>query len=291
MKGEIAEDEIIKLIILSHTSKSAIDMIEHGLQIISSENPDLKLKLENLFRDAISSTNTFLLMMNNRIINAKIINLPSEDYFAAGTVAIDANFKLYDAITLNLDRSLQLRIDRSYTVKYSIVASLMLIFAVFFSVVNRFRHSLKRQIEAEEQLKISLQEKEVLLKEIHHRVKNNLQVISSLFNIQSGYIKDKEQAIRVFEESLNRIRSMAIIHEKLYKTREISKINFSKYLNDLTANIFRSYSSISSGIRVKIKADDILLNIDIAIPLGLIVNELVSNSIKYAFPEKGGAKL
>ncbi len=291
MKGKIAEDEIIKLIILSHTSKSAIDMIEHGLQIISVENPDLKLKLENLFHDAISSTNAFLLMLNNRIINTKIINLPSEDYFAAGTVAIDTNFKLYDTITLNLERSLRLRIEKSYRIKYSIVASLIFIFVVFFSVFNRFRHSLKRQIEADEQLKVLLHEKEVLLKEIHHRVKNNLQVISSLFNIQSGYIKDKEQAIRVFEESLNRIRSMAIIHEKLYKTREISKINFSEYLNDLTANIFRSYSSISSGIRVKIKADDILLNIDIAIPLGLIVNELVSNSIKYAFPDKGRGEI
>ena len=291
MKGEIAEDEIIKLIILSHTSKSAIDMIKHGLQIISGENPDLKLKLENLFRDAISLTNAFLSMLNNRIINTKIINLPSEDYFVAGTVAIDANFKLYDAITLSLDRSLQLRIDRSYRVKYSIMASLLLVFAVFLSAFNRFRHSLKRQIEAEEHLKVSLHENEVLLKEVHHRVKNNLQVISSLFNIQSGHIKDKEQAIRVFEESLNRIRSMAIIHEKLYKTREISKINFSEYLNDLTANIFRSYSSISSGIRIKIKADDILLNIDTAIPLGLIVNELVSNSIKYAFPDKREGKI
>src|SRR3989338_4166839 len=133
MKGEIAEDEIIKLIILSHTSKSAIDMIEHGLQIISGENPDLKLKLENLFRDAISLTNAFLSMLNNRIINTKIINLPSEDYFVAGTVAIDANFKLYDAITLSIDRSLQLRIDRSYRVKYSIMASLLLVFAVFLS--------------------------------------------------------------------------------------------------------------------------------------------------------------
>ena len=291
MKGEIAEDEIIKLIILSHTSKSAIDMIKHGLQIISGENPDLKLKLENLFRDAISLTNAFLSMLNNRIINTKIINLPSEDYFVAGTVAIDANFKLYDAITLSLDRSLQLRIGRSYRVKYSIMASLLLVFAVFLSAFNRFRHSLKRQIEAEEHLKVSLHENEVLLKEVHHRVKNNLQVISSLFNIQSGHIKDKEQAIRVFEESLNRIRSMAIIHEKLYKTREISKINFSEYLNDLTANIFRSYSSISSGIRIKIKADDILLNIDTAIPLGLIVNELVSNSIKYAFPDKREGKI
>ncbi|MBI3583784.1 MAG: nitrate- and nitrite sensing domain-containing protein [Nitrospinae bacterium] len=297
MKGEITEDEKIRLIILLHTSKSAIDMIEYGLKIISGENPELKPKLENLFHDAISSTNTFLSMMNNRIINVNPVrkslpsngvktNIPSGDYFAMGTAAIDANFKLYDAITLNLDRSLQFRIDRSYRIKYSIVASLIFIFVVLFSVFNRFRHSLKRQIEADEQLKVLLHEKEVLLKEVHHRVKNNLQVISSLFNIQSGHIKDKEQAIRVFEESQNRIRSMAIIHEKLYKTGGIYKINFSEYLNDLTANIFRSYSSISSGIRVKIKADDILLNIDIAIPLGLIVNELVLNSIKYAFPDK-----
>ena len=291
MKDEITEDEKIRLKILSHTSKSEIGMIEHGLQIISGENPGLKLKYENLFHDAISSTNNFLSMMNNRIINAKIINLPSEDYFAAGTIATDANFKLYDAITLSLDSSLQLRIDRSYRIKYSIMASLLFVFAVFLSIFNRFKHTLKRQIEAEEQLKVSLRENEVLLKELHHRVKNNLQVISSLFNIQSGYIKDKDTAIRICEESKNRIRSMAIIHEKLSKTKEISKINFSEYLNDLTANIFRSYSPISSGIRIKINADDILLNIDIAIPLGLIVNELVSNSIKYAFPDKKESKI
>jgi PAS domain S-box-containing protein len=137
--------------------------------------------------------------------------------------------------------------------------------------------------QTEERLRASLKEKEVLLKEIHHRVKNNLQVISSLLKLQSGYIKDKE-ALELFTDSYNRVRSMALIHEKLYQSQNLAQIDAADYIPNLVSNLFRSYSVSSDAINLKIEVENIWLDADTAIPCGLIMNELVSNSIKYAFP-------
>ncbi|BAY99062.1 signal transduction histidine kinase [Tolypothrix tenuis PCC 7101] len=137
--------------------------------------------------------------------------------------------------------------------------------------------------QAENKLKVSLKEKDILLKEIHHRVKNNLQIISSLLRLQSRYIND-EQACELFQDSHNRVRAMAIIHENLYQSNNLSKINFSDYLRSLVNNLLRSYG-IKINIKSHLKIDKIFLKIDTAISCGLIINELVSNSIKYAFPE------
>jgi PAS domain S-box-containing protein len=138
---------------------------------------------------------------------------------------------------------------------------------------------------AEERIRLSLKEKEVLLKEVHHRVKNNLQIISSLLNLQSKYIKDS-QALEMFKESRNRIRSMTLIHEKLYRSKDLANLDVAEYIQNLSSNLFRSYSS--GRVSLKTQVDDILLGIDTAIPCGLIINELVSNSLKHAFPEKQG---
>ncbi len=137
---------------------------------------------------------------------------------------------------------------------------------------------------AEEKLKMSLEEKELLMKEIHHRAKNNLQIISSLLNLQSRYINDKE-ALDVFKESQNRARSMALIHEKLYSASDLRKINFGEYIRSLTTELFSSYQ-ISSGIKLDINVDDVDLDINTSVPLALIVNEIVTNSLKYAFPDR-----
>ncbi|MBD2167139.1 PAS domain-containing protein [Calothrix membranacea FACHB-236] len=138
--------------------------------------------------------------------------------------------------------------------------------------------------QAENKLKVSLKEKDILLKEIHHRVKNNLQIISSLLRLQSRYIND-EQACELFQDSHNRVRAMAIIHENLYQSNNLSKINFSDYLRSLVNNLLRSYG-IKLNIKTHLKVDKIFLKIDTAISCGLIINELVSNSIKYAFSDE-----
>jgi PAS domain S-box-containing protein len=137
--------------------------------------------------------------------------------------------------------------------------------------------------QALEQIKLSLHEKEVLLKEIHHRVKNNMQVITSLLSLQSKNIKD-EQALSVFQESQNRVKSMALIHETLYQSKDLSRINFAEYLQKLVAHVSRSYRLRPEAVKVKINVDNVSLPIDMAVPCGLIINELASNALKYAFP-------
>jgi PAS domain S-box-containing protein len=130
----------------------------------------------------------------------------------------------------------------------------------------------------------SLKEKEVLLREIHHRVKNNLQIVSSILGKQMQYIKD-EEALVMFRDSQNRIDSMALIHEKLYQSTSLSKINISEYLHDLVNSLLGAYDEYSTNISLNIKCDEIQLNIETAIPCGLIINELITNSLKYAFPD------
>jgi len=140
---------------------------------------------------------------------------------------------------------------------------------------------------AEEKIKASLSEKEVLLREIHHRVKNNMQIISSLINLQSRDIKD-EKTLDIFKESRDRIRSMALVHEKLYRSRDFARIDFGQYIQSLAVHLFHSYRVNANLIKLKIEVEDIFLDINTAVPSGLLINELVSNSLKHAFP--GGRK-
>ena len=131
----------------------------------------------------------------------------------------------------------------------------------------------------------SLQEKEVLLREVHHRVKNNMQVISSLLNIQSRHI-DNPQAREKFRESQSRIKSMALIHEKLYKSENLSMVDFSSYIQNLVVHLYHFYGRSPDKINFVIKSREVFLNVNKAIPSGLIVNELVSNALKHAFPNQ-----
>ncbi len=140
------------------------------------------------------------------------------------------------------------------------------------------------RIYAEKSLAKSLSEKEVLLKEIHHRVKNNLQVISSLLYLQSLKLQD-EQAREIFRESQNRVKAMALIHEQLYQTKDLAKVDFAEYLRTLASMIAESYNEPPSMIEVQTESEKLDLSIDVAIPAGLIVSELVTNSLKYAFAE------
>jgi two-component sensor histidine kinase len=141
----------------------------------------------------------------------------------------------------------------------------------------------------ENQLKESLREKELLLKEVHHRVKNNMQVISSLLNLQSRYVKGKRN-IAIFNESQNRIKSMALVHEKLYQSKDLTTIDLNDYLESLADGLLTFYKPTARNISCEIEADSVTIGSDTAVPFGLIINELLSNSLKHAFSEhKNGA--
>jgi two-component sensor histidine kinase len=135
---------------------------------------------------------------------------------------------------------------------------------------------------AEEQLQRSLAEKEVLLKEIHHRVKNNMQVIISLLNLQTDNIDDSTVRA-MFEESRNRVSSMALIHEKLYRSEDLARIDFKEYLHGLVQGIADTYKR--HDVHLSVEMESIALDVNVGIPCGLIVNELISNSLKHAFPK------
>lgn len=149
--------------------------------------------------------------------------------------------------------------------------------------VSAIAHDVTDKRQADENLRQSLKEKEVLLKEVHHRVKNNLQVISSILNLQSSYVKDK-RILEILVESQNRIKSMAFVHESLYQTKDFSNISFQEYVGNICRNLVHSYSSSENPPELRLDLDPVQLHLDIAIPCGLIINELLSNALKYAFP-------
>ena len=146
------------------------------------------------------------------------------------------------------------------------------------------------QRSLEKQIREALKERNVLLREINHRVKNNMQIIYSIINLQSLKIKDR-QALALIEESKNQIKSMLAVHERLYKSRDLSRINFQEYINELVSRLFDLFWVDKTQIKKIIEAEDIYLSVDKAIPCALIINELISNAIKYAFPGKRKGKI
>ncbi|HME00080.1 MAG TPA: histidine kinase dimerization/phosphoacceptor domain -containing protein [Terriglobia bacterium] len=136
--------------------------------------------------------------------------------------------------------------------------------------------------QAQEAIRASLHQKELLLKEIHHRVKNNLQLISSLLTLQSGSVKDKD-TLGVLRESQSRVRSLALIHQKLYSSSDLAKVDFGQYVASFVMELFRMYDVDPRRITSKLDLDNVSLDVDTAIPCGLILNELVVNCLKHAF--------
>ena len=167
---------------------------------------------------------------------------------------------------------------------FSVFANQVATAIVNAHLFNQAQKEIVTRTQAESRIREALGEKEILLKEVHHRVKNNLQVISSLLNLQANQITD-QQTRAALQESRNRVRSMALIHEKLYQSSDLAQIDFASYLKGLVTYLAQSYRTNSSKVMIKTESQNVFLDIDSAIPCGLIINELVSNSLKYAFPE------
>jgi PAS domain S-box-containing protein len=149
--------------------------------------------------------------------------------------------------------------------------------------ISLVAHDISEKKKSSIEIVESLKEKEVLLKEIHHRVKNNLQIISSILNLQSAFVTD-ENTLGILHESRNRIRSMAIIHETLYKSDVFSSVDFGKYIEDLCQNLIASYQ-ISGNVKLELEVQPVHMILDQAIPCGLLINEIITNSLKYAWPD------
>lgn len=152
---------------------------------------------------------------------------------------------------------------------------------------ERLRLEVTRRMSVEEHLKASLKEKDVLLSEIHHRVKNNLQIISSLLGLQATRVRDAK-VLDALTDCQNRVRSIALIHERLYRSRDVAKVDFSEYLEDVLRAFQQTHWEQAGSIKINTRVDEVHLGIALAIPCSLIINELVTNCIKHAFPDNRG---
>ena len=165
------------------------------------------------------------------------------------------------------------------------VAFTILMLIIIGSIQNRLSESLKRLVKQSEELRSSLNERDTLLKELYHRTKNNMQVISSLLGLQASYINEKK-VLDVFRDIQSRIKAMSLVHQKLYESTTLSRVNFKEYTRELFDLLIKSYGNRPDKIDLNLEIPDLHFSIDIAIPCGLILSELLSNSFKYAFPDK-----
>ncbi len=155
---------------------------------------------------------------------------------------------------------------------------------------KKMKQEIEERRRAEAAVRASLKEREILLREIHHRVKNNMQIISSLLRLQAGSVKDEKYAA-LLQDSQHRIKSMALIHERLYLSENFAMVDFAGYVRGLARDLYRSYEIDPSKTALKIEVEDVSLGINNAIPCGLIMNELISNSLKHAFAQEGKGEL
>ena len=186
----------------------------------------------------------------------------------------------------------QNRLDRAKLVKNFTIGGIVLLFIIMGLLYRQYRHkqqSNKVILHKNEQLQHFLTEKEWLVKEIHHRVKNNFHIVASLLEIQSSYLKNKE-ALSAIKESQHRIHSMSIIHQKLYQSETLSTIHMPEYIYELVEYLRESYA-IRENIRFDLQIENIELNHASAITLGLILNEAITNAIKYAFAKTEDGKI
>ncbi len=236
---------------------------EEGLEIFKKHKPDLII------------TDISMPIMNGLEMIKKIKKL-SEDVKVIVMSAYSIKEYFLEAINLGVNGYLIKPVDpfKLYALVDELAGNVLLKKALA-------EKEIRRRV-AEKNLKRSLDEKDVLLKEIHHRVKNNMQIISSILTMQERLMEDTKLR-NVLAESRNRIRSMALVHENLYQNENLANIQFPNYVKSLAGNIARTYYDLQHKVRFEYDMEDIFMPLEIGIPCGLIINELISNSFKHAF--------
>ena len=217
--------------------------------------------------------------------DGELLNEPLEKIFEEefSFNRLIVNHLLKDGPTGIVEKSLLARDGRKIPVLFS--ASLMRSVDGMVQGIVCVATDITERRKAEDQVKASLREKEILLQEIHHRVKNNLQVIISLLSLQSKDIKD-QKVLKMFKESQDRVHSISLVHEGIYRSKDLANIKLESYVKKLTSDLLKSYKVTEGAIVLKMDVEDMSIGIDTSIPCGLIINELLSNSLKHAFPEK-----
>lgn len=304
MKDISMQNMLSKEVLRAEVAEEANKRLE--MEIEERKKVEERLESEYLRTKAIfdSSENTLLFTLDENMVISSFNN-PSKTYFGYQTgreMVVGISFEdffqsiispiklryfryLLSGLRKGKSYNLELKFINIYNEKKWFEIYLNPIFDINGQLVeiSLVSHDITEKKSYEREILNSLKEKEVLLKEVHHRVKNNLQIISSILNLQSSYIDD-EKILEIIEESRHRIRSMAIIHENLYQTTNFSSINFKNYSNELVRNLISSYSfNRDLEIEVKGKVEQVDLSLDQAIPCGLIINEIITNSMKYAF--------
>ena len=243
-----------------------------------------------IFHRIVANSNATKSAGGNREILEELDKRLSSQLLLKATLIRDTIFLLKSSALKSVQqRNLQL------TVTILLLAGSLSMGIIFWNIllkqeVKAKTEYLEKEIterkKADEQIRTSLREKEILLKEIHHRVKNNLQIISSLLKLQNRFNPD-ERLNAVFQECQDRIRAMAGVHALLYRSKDFTRINFGDCIRETTAELLRSYQKTPANILPDIHAEEVMLSIDEAIPCSLIINELVTNAVKYAFMETG----
>jgi PAS domain S-box-containing protein len=276
-----AEDELSALVHafnrtmdeLSRTtvSKAYLDSIIHSMvEALVVTAPDGTIRTANPAASALFG-----------VKREEILGRPVAEFIAIGD--LDPDEPVYNRETTIRARSgVEIPVSLSRSVVRAADGGILGIACVAQDITARKR--------AEEQIRAALEEKEVLFKEINHRVKNNLQVISSLLSLHARQLADPE-AIRILKESRNRIQAMALVHEMLYRTETPSRIHLGDYLQSLTGHLLESYGAVDAGVRLVSRIAPVSMSLEAAIPCGLIINELVTNSLKHAFPAATGGEI
>jgi PAS domain S-box-containing protein len=268
-----------------HYTESKFPKEEIGISSVSDE-------LNQKYFDLYSSAPFGYLILNKKGIIVEINHAAAELFSFQKTILIKKSFEgfvslkcrdlFYNTLTNALEngfkQSFELELIKSDETTFWAKVEI-----IFISSTSQFEIALmdiSEVVKTEKRLRESLKEKEMLIREVNHRVKNNMQIISSLLSLQSRYVDG--EALDVYKESQNRVRSMALVHEKLCQSKDLYSVDLDEYIRNLVYNLSSSYGK--SDIDFDMNIDPISFDSDVVIPLGLIINEIVTNSIKYAFP-------